>query len=76
MLFKKSNPKVFMTPPTLPIVDLILKDSMKIGSAAFNKNDVKKLLKNTVKMKYGKKYQLSKNTQTEGKSKKTSAEKY
>ncbi len=62
MLFKKSNPRVFMTPPTLPMVDIILKDSMKIGSAAFNKNDVKKLFKNTVKIKYEKKYQLSQKT--------------
>jgi putative mRNA 3-end processing factor len=62
LLFQKGNPRVFMTPPTLPMVDLILKDSLKIGDAAFNKNDVKKLFKNIIKIRYNKKFQLSKNT--------------
>ena len=62
LLFENQNPRVFTTPPTIPMINLLLKDSIKIGDAAFGKKHVQKLFNNIVKTKYGKRYQLSKRT--------------
>jgi putative mRNA 3-end processing factor len=58
----KNKTRVFMTPPTKPLVETILKDSIKLENTLFNKNNIKKTLQNTIQTKYNKKTQLSKNT--------------
>ncbi len=67
LLYKVTGPKTYMTPPTLPVIDLLIKDSIKIREMEglekiFTKQHLKRMLRNTVKVPYSRKKEIGKET--------------
>jgi len=67
LLYKVTEPKTYMTPPTLPMIDLLVKDSIKIREMEglekiFTNQHLKRMLRNTVKIPYSQKKEIGKDT--------------
>lgn len=57
LLYKTSEPNTYMTPPTVPLIDLLIKDSIKIREMEdlekiFTEQHLKRMLRNINKTRY------------------------
>jgi len=67
LLYKVTEPKTYMTPPTLPFIDLLVKDSIKIREMEglekiFTKQHLKRMLRSTEKINYSQEKEIGRDT--------------
>jgi putative mRNA 3-end processing factor len=63
MLYKNSEIPCYMTPPSLPLIDLLVQDSIKVAHLKglehiFSKNQLKRLIRNIILIQYNKQHRI------------------
>jgi len=63
-LYNRSEMHTFMTPPTMPIIEILLKDTIKIADEEdsklpYGEQELKRLLRNIIQVRYDKKKQVT-----------------
>lgn len=64
LLYKTSETPCYMTPPTLPLIDLLVQDSIKVArqkgiEQIFSKSHLKRLIRNVILVQYNKEQRIT-----------------
>ncbi len=64
LLYRDSEPKTFMTPPSIPLVELLIRDSLKIADLSdkylpFGENELRRMMRRIGQLKYEKEKQVT-----------------
>jgi len=63
LLYKSSEMPCYMTPPSLPLIDLLVQDSIKVSRLRgfehiFSKSHLKRLIRNIILVEYGREHRI------------------